>query len=95
MSLPRDIWRLLNLPCEGMTELGSRAFDGPMGRAERLALKVHLLTCGPCRRFLRQVGELRVALKRFSSEDESGRDLTGPRLPDEIRERIRRSIRDR
>ena len=61
MNLPGRLLRILTLRCEGASELASQALDEPLGLAERLALRGHLLVCVPCRRFRRQLGLLRDA----------------------------------
>lgn len=90
MTGMRGIWRLLNMPCEGMTRLASESLDRSLTRLERVALRCHLSYCAACRRFVRQVEVLRLAVRRI----EVGEPLTGPGLPSDVRERIKRSLRN-
>lgn len=94
MGRLNDAWRLLNLPCQGMTQLASESLDRDLGRLERIALRAHLLYCGPCRRFVRQIKILRRALGRLAARLESDDSLPGPALPDDVRERIKRTLRE-
>ena len=109
MKRIREFWRLLNLPCEDMTALISRAMDAELPFRERFAYKLHLLYCRACRRYLRQVRVLREQLGRIrqaldldagdpvaSSLETApldGADPSGPRLPEAARTRIRENIR--
>jgi predicted anti-sigma-YlaC factor YlaD len=86
----KALWRLLTLPCEGMTRLASESLDRDLTRLERVALRSHLLYCGACRRFVQQVAVLRRAVRRI----EAGAPLPGPGLPDDARDRIKRALRE-
>jgi hypothetical protein len=55
------------LNCRDATRLISRELDGPLPWGRRLLLRMHLFWCGPCRRFVRQVALLRVAMQRYRS----------------------------
>ncbi len=87
-----DAWRLLNLPCRGMTRLASESLDRDLDQVERVALRSHLLYCAACRRYLRQIKTLGQALQRFTSRLETADPLPGPPLPDNVRERIKRRL---
>ena len=93
MSRLKTLWFLLNLPCEGMSRLASESLDRDLGHLERVALRSHLLYCAACRRFQRQNELLRLAMRRLSSRLEAGGPESAPRLPDEARERIKRSLK--
>jgi predicted anti-sigma-YlaC factor YlaD len=88
-----DTWRLLNLPCEGMTHLASESFDRPLGRLESVVLRTHLLYCGSCRRYSQQIKVLRHALRRLATRLETIEPLPGPALPDDVRDKIKRRLR--
>ncbi len=51
--------------CEQSTRLLSEAMERPLARGERLALRWHLMMCGACRRFERQLGWLRWLAERY------------------------------
>ena len=93
MSRLRAIWRLLNLPCEGMSRLASESFDRDLGRLERFALRSHLLYCAACRRYRRQLEVLRCAMRRLARDAEAGVSPPGPALPEAVRARIKRALK--
>ena len=95
MSRPKDFWRLLNLPCEGMARLGSESLDHPLNRVEQVALRSHLVYCSACRRYVRQIKYLSVAMHRLLPhlEREADAPLPGPNLPDDVRERIKQALK--
>lgn len=97
MGRLRDAWHLLNLPCSGMTRLASESLDRHLGRLERAALRTHLLTCTPCRRYHHQVRGLGRVLRRFADPRPAATEeisTPGPTLPDDVRERIKQRIAD-
>jgi hypothetical protein len=93
MSRLRTIWHLLNLPCEGIARLASESLDRELGLMERIALRSHILYCKACRRYRRQLEHLRSAMRKLSGDLEAGVPAPGPRLPDEVRERIKRAVK--
>ena len=82
--------RLMNRPCRDMTRLISAAQDRELSRAERFAVRTHLLYCTACRRFSRHVRWLREAISRLAGGEVP--DQTAPRLSPDARERIKRSL---
>jgi hypothetical protein len=90
----RNAWRLLNLPCEGITRLASESLDRDLGRLERLALRSHLLLCAYCRHYARQITILRHALRRLAEPPECCEQLPGPGLPEDVRDRIKRTLKN-
>ncbi len=93
MSRPRGLWKLLNLPCEEMARLASESLDRDLGRLERLALRSHIVYCAACRRYLSQLKHMRVALKQLAERLQTDDPLPGPGLPDDARERIKRTLK--
>jgi hypothetical protein len=94
MSRPPSIWRLLNLPCQGMARLASETLDRKLIPRERMALRLHLLYCTACRRYERQLRLLQLAMSRLARRLETDQPLPGPALPDEVRERIKRALKE-
>lgn len=78
------------LSCKSSSRLVSEAQERSLTRRERLGLRLHLMMCGNCRRFERQIQILRkgVALLIHSEDKEVEDQSLGP----EARERIRRAI---
>lgn len=52
------------LSCRDVTASASRLVDGELGLGERIAVRVHLIVCVHCRRFVRQLGVLVASLHR-------------------------------
>jgi hypothetical protein len=73
------------LSCRHMTQLISKALDGPLSWLQRLALGIHLLGCPPCRRFRRAVQWLHAALPAAPCE---------ACLTSAARDRIRRALEE-
>jgi hypothetical protein len=57
--------RILN--CRDATQLILRELDDPLPPGRFLLLRLHLLWCDACRRFLRQMLVLNLALRRYRS----------------------------
>lgn len=51
------------LTCNDVTARSSALVDGELPAGERLRIGVHLLICPYCRRFLRQLRNLRAAVR--------------------------------
>ncbi len=92
MSL-RNLWRLLNLPCDGITELMSREMEEGLSGAEWWAVKTHALYCRACRRYRTQIVELKAAVRRFGAED-VGDMVAEEGLGDGARARMTQSLRE-
>ncbi|MEO8410367.1 MAG: zf-HC2 domain-containing protein [Propionivibrio sp.] len=54
--------------CKEITRLVSEGQDRQLGRAERLAIRIHMLMCRGCSRFEKQITFLRVALRHLPGE---------------------------
>ncbi len=63
--------------CRGATRLMSDALERPLTGAEKMALRTHLLMCGSCRNFSRQVLELRNFARHFSHQPDVADDAAG------------------
>ena len=53
------------LSCRDVTRLVSRMQDQPASFADRLKLRLHLLACDGCSRFVRQLRVLRAAMRSY------------------------------
>jgi hypothetical protein len=91
MTWPQRLIQILNLRCREASALVSQELDEPLGLAERLAVRGHLLVCGPCRRLRRQLVFLREAMNRQAGESQDS--LTDDqKLSPAARSRIERAI---
>jgi hypothetical protein len=94
MSRLRSVWRLLNLPCEGMSRLSSESLDRDLSAMERLALRSHVLYCVACRRYLSQIKLIRETLRHLRGRLETEDPLPGPSLPENTRDQIKRALEE-
>ena len=74
-----------------MVPLISQSLDRRLGINELLRMKMHLVVCVWCQRYLKQIRMIRDLL---CLRDE-GADLVSESLGDEARERISRKIQER
>jgi len=77
--------------CASVSHTSSVALDRPLSLKERMELHLHLLMCGFCRRYRRQLIIIQKLSTRMSLDDNSDQ-LIFPGLNEEARERIRRAI---
>jgi hypothetical protein len=77
--------------CREVSRLQSTADRQPLSLARRIGLKFHLLVCGWCRRYGKQVSFLRSV----AHEHEPDKTASAPSsLPPDVRERMKRSLHD-
>jgi hypothetical protein len=81
----------LTLHCETASELASQAMDEPLGLADRLALRAHVLICRSCRRFRRQLLRIRRAARSRALDPVDSIDRAT--LSPQARDRIARALR--
>lgn len=81
------------LSCKEVTDLASRALDMPIAWRQRFGMRMHLMFCRLCRRYVRHLRFLDRALKRARDEKLQCRSVRG-RLSEQARERIRRALED-
>lgn len=83
-----EFLRLANRPCADMTALISAALDELLPWSQRWAYRLHVLYCRSCRRFLRQVRQMRAALRGLAATWLGEGPGSGPELPADARTRI-------
>ncbi len=88
MSRLSKIIRALSPNCQEAIRLQSDALDQPLSPAKRIGLRIHLLLCKWCRRYGRQIAFLRTVAQDCDPVHDSG-----PVLPAEARERIKRAVK--
>jgi hypothetical protein len=87
-------WLLRTLqPCQVMVPVMSESLERRLGLFERTKLRLHLLVCAWCARYLKQVKLLRQAVgqREFTTADDNANPL---KLSDEARQRISESLRN-
>ncbi len=90
------LWRWLTLSCRDVARLVSDSLDHELSPGERLVVRLHLIYCTPCRRYRRQIMQLRAALARLASGRLPEQNESAPetKLPDHVREQIKRRLRE-
>jgi hypothetical protein len=87
-------WLLRTLqPCQAILPVMSESLERRLGLVERIKLRLHLLLCAWCARYLKQIELLRQAVSQIeftSAEDKADY----PKLTDEARQRISESLRN-
>ncbi|HEV8368848.1 MAG TPA: hypothetical protein VGQ39_12920 [Pyrinomonadaceae bacterium] len=81
-------WLLRTLqPCQVIVPVMSESLERRLGVVERTKLRLHLLVCAWCARYLKQIKLLRQAIsqREFTSADDNASPL---KLSDEARQRI-------
>ena len=73
------------LSCKESSQLVSQSLDRPLSIRERLALRLHLLICDVCSRFVKQMNLLRLAMRRMTQQTEQDENI---QLTPEARKRI-------
>jgi hypothetical protein len=76
-----------------MSRLASRSLDGDLGRLEQFALRLHVLYCAACRRYRNQLERIRRLVHQWAGGLDADGPLPGPRLPDDVRARIKRTLK--
>ncbi len=83
------------LNCRDATELSSRLMDDKLSTGRRISLRLHLMICYLCRRYLKQVRLIREAVHRMDEELDRYAEALDIRLSPEARERIRATLNER
>jgi predicted anti-sigma-YlaC factor YlaD len=87
VSFGKTIIRVLTLSCSETARLLSASRDHDLPRAERLAMRLHLIICKACRRYERQLALIEEAIRRCQ-------EPVATTLTPEARERLKRTLRD-
>jgi predicted anti-sigma-YlaC factor YlaD len=75
------------LTCREVTELATDHMEGVLPLRRRVGVRLHLLLCGACRRYLAQMRTVTAALRRLPPA--APRGPVSPRLTAAIREAAR------
>lgn len=67
---------MLTLKCEQSTHLVSDSLDRELSFAERWAVRLHYIGCWSCRRFGKQIQQLRKSLQLYAKRSEEDATLS-------------------
>jgi len=82
---------ILTLKCEESTRLVSESRDRELPFAERWAVRLHAVSCRPCRRYAKQLRFLASVLKRYAGDADVAPEIPAA-LSDDARNRIQQAI---
>jgi len=77
------------LSCKEVARLASESQDRSLRFGERLSMRLHLLLCNMCSRYVNQLKFLKQACAGAADEQQSGSQA---RLAEDARERIRKRL---
>jgi hypothetical protein len=80
--------------CKKAAQLVSASMDRRLSTRERLSLGFHLLLCGMCRAYRRQLMLIRELLRDQMELGPSGDDVDAMRLSPQAKRRIGRALRN-
>lgn len=69
------------LSCHQATRLLSDSQERSLRLSERMTMRMHLLMCDGCRNFERQMGVIRLAMRKMASDDDSPQAGPGDHRP--------------
>ncbi|MGQ9588867.1 MAG: hypothetical protein ACUVYA_01085 [Planctomycetota bacterium] len=84
------------MSCKEATHAVCEGLDRRLPLRRRIALRLHVMMCGLCRAYLRQVQALDALVRRrFREGPPPSTDSTQPALPSAARERLKAALRER
>jgi hypothetical protein len=85
-------WLGRRLPaCKEVTKLASEAMERSLSLRRRIALKLHLLTCSLCMRYVQQLQTMREVAHQHTAKMETTKPAA--RLSGDARERMKQALR--
>jgi hypothetical protein len=78
------------LTCKQASQLISQSLDHPLSWYELMQLRLHLMMCGACNRFRKQLNVLRVGLRKIRANIENDSAI---QLPLDAKARIVEKVR--
>ncbi|MCC7307539.1 MAG: hypothetical protein IT173_08230 [Acidobacteria bacterium] len=78
-------------PCKELIDIASASLDRKLTWRESIVLKLHLIPCKPCVRFIEQSKFMREMMKEFDSE--LADELQSRTLSDDARSRLKAVIK--
>ena len=80
------------LSCKEVSCLVSKGLDNRLSWRERFGLRIHLMMCRLCRRYVQDMRFLRRAFKQQAGEEGKPSPATGATLPNASRKRIKQAL---
>ena len=88
-------WFLHHLPsCRELAPVMSQSLDRPLSLRENFQLKLHIIVCVWCERYMKQLRQMRDAV-RLRAEIEVNEEIDSSQtLSDEARERLKKALKE-
>lgn len=80
------------MECRNVSKFITHSVDEPLSLRQRLLLRWHLMICGYCRKFRRQIIWIHKVLRK-KTDTEHGEESENLCLSDEAKERIKKALR--
>ncbi|MBU0677809.1 MAG: zf-HC2 domain-containing protein [Verrucomicrobia bacterium] len=80
------------LTCKEVSHLVSESLDRQLPLGKRLGIRIHLLLCGMCATYQKQMILLRTTICRHLEEEIDQLEKSGPCLSDEAKAEIREKL---
>ncbi|MFT5525077.1 MAG: hypothetical protein ACI9G1_002529 [Pirellulaceae bacterium] len=89
------IYKILTLRCGDGARLTSDALDNRLPWHDRIAVRMHMLVCRPCRYFKQHLLHVREVLTQVAQGKGQDSNHQLIKLSDEAKKRLREKMRDR
>lgn len=87
-------WFLRHLPsCRELAPVMSQSLDRSLTFRERFEMKLHILVCTWCERYMKQLDQMRKAVRLKAESDAKDEALSSPALSDDARERLKQALK--
>lgn len=91
----KPLFARFTLPCRDVTRLSSESMDRTLPLMMRFQVRIHLLICEGCRRYVTQLRAVRKRLHHLAGGEEGANALPAPRLSDEVRAKLKQALKSR
>jgi hypothetical protein len=86
-------WLARRLPtCKEVTRMASDSMERKLSLRQRFEMRLHLLICALCMRYVKQLQFMHDAARQHAAEIENAGSLPASALSNEARERMKRSL---
>ena len=90
-NLLSSVRLILTLKCERSTQLVSEGLDRDLSLSERCAIRLHYVACWSCRRFAKQMDQVRAAFRQHPDLQPSDKARLSPEAMRRIQDAVQRA----
>jgi hypothetical protein len=84
-ELMRQIWFVLTIRCDAASLLLSDELDRPLTRCEKLAIRLHEISCRNCHRFRKQLALIQAAALEAETEPATLSEASRTRIRENLK----------